>query len=122
MFSKFVVVLTAAFVLSACGPASADSLRGTWRSSSPDMKAKVKHGDIRISFVGDDYAALYWKGTMASSASNGAKLVSFGDTEAMETSIFASSRERKTFRYIDGTLRFSLTMLGVTRRVTLTRV
>lgn len=122
IFTLFIVLFATALV--GCGGSTPQStapssLVGTWKSADPPMAAHISSNTIQIDWVDDE--ALYWKGTMPTALTNGTKVVSAGDTKAMDESFLASLDTEKEFTYVDGKLTFSMSMLGVTRTVYLTR-
>lgn len=124
MFPKIAVLITLVLTLalSACGGSSStgpSSLSGTWKSDSPSMTAHISNNQIEIDIVSDGSSALYWKGTMPQTASDGSQFVSAGDTKAMDSALLASTLHTKKFTYKDGKLIFQWSILGTTRTVEL---
>jgi hypothetical protein len=130
MFKK-IVLLLAVVVLSACGSGSSEPTKtatsfswdGTWETDPAFMEATIQGPLIEISIVTDDSTSLYWKGSWPdkAKASDGAKLESKADVEALEASLMGSMDESKTFTYVDGKLEFKFRMLGTTKTVRLKR-
>lgn len=116
-----VLILTLVIALLACGTASADSLVGTWHSSSPRMVAYIQGSAIEIDLRRGGDSALYWRGTMFPSVRNNTRIVSIGDTYIMSLSVFGSQDSRKKFLYRNGVLSFKFSILGMTQKVRLRR-
>lgn len=101
------------------------SLAGDWTAvnSTKDggMAATIDDTGIVINWTGPDTTALYWKGTFPMSAGN-ETIVSKGDTKAMDASVMAESlMDNKPFTIKDGKIIFDVSMMGVTKRVTLVK-
>jgi hypothetical protein len=112
-----VLAVSLSAVLSMCSGAQASSLVGTWKSSEPEMIAHISRHKIAIDFAGDGSSALYWRGTVPSSISNGGKFVSKGNIKAMDASLLGSTSKTKRFTYKNGRLSFKFSILGITRTV-----
>lgn len=103
---------------------STQTLDGTWKNDDPNlhMSAIVSNGTIQISFESTDVSALYWKGTFPASATHGDDIVSQGDRAEMDASMMGSSEDVKHFYYASETISYKLTVMGVTRTVSLKKV
>lgn len=127
MFRKYIsaaLISVAVAMLTACGGSSTPTSEakpttfvGSWSSDEPSMKAVVKGGVIQIDIVADDTRSLYWKGTFPTSSEENVDFVSDGDTEAMDASLLGSQDPSKTFKYVDDSLTFEMSMVGVTTTV-----
>ena len=102
-------------------------LTGTWKEKDPNEDsyqiARVTADAIELYWHTPDSDALYWAGSYV--APTDAKTPytwdSVNDTEKTGSAILASSDETKTFTYSDDTISYSVTALGVTKKVTLER-
>lgn len=117
-----ILIALLALTLSACGGTSTKSsgpLDGTWKSTAPDMTAKVINNTIEIDFTRQGETALYWKGTLPPTSADGAEITSSGDTDAMNESMFGSEDSSKKFVYTNGKITFPFGILGTTQTVEL---
>ncbi|AVD99471.1 lipoprotein [Streptomyces phage Bing] len=121
-------------VLSACGGShdnSAEkniptSLVGEWyqvNANDGDMlaKASINPGSIQINLDSRDTSRIYWLGTFdgEKDPSTDFTVVSKGDSDAMEMSLFGSRDKNKSFTYKDGELSYKFTMQGMTSTIRL---
>lgn len=101
------------------------SLNGKWTADlkSSTMIATITDDGIEIQWANEDTSALYWKGTFAVPRPAGDKftIISQADRSAMDGSMLASQDSSKTFVYENRTINFSLTAIGVTTKVHLSR-
>lgn len=101
------------------------SLNGHWTADLNDstMIATVTDDGIEIQWATGNESALYWKGTFRVPNSFGSKfdVVSDADVGAMSSSFLASQDTLKTFTYEHGRLHFTMSAVGITRVVYLTR-
>lgn len=97
------------------------SLNGVWKSDNPPMAVYISDNSIKITIVGEQFNALYWKGTFPKTVFDGAKVISAGDTELMDQAVMGSTLDSKEFMYKDGKLIFTFTWLEVTKTVYLSR-
>jgi hypothetical protein len=106
-------------------PSSGASLNGHWTADlgSSTLLAVVTDNGIEIQWANGDSSALYWKGTFPVPQKLVAKftIVSEGDLHAMDESMLGSKDLEKTFTYENNTINFSLTAIGVTTKVHLSR-
>jgi hypothetical protein len=118
IFSLFI------FSFSACGGSETSepvTLDGAWtESSNDDVKfvATITDNRIEMTIDSEDSSSLYWKGTFPESgvtASEGMKITSKADEEALAESFTGSQAKSKVFTYEDGTLDFEFTIMGTTR-------
>ena len=108
-------------------PATPADLTGTWKEKNPNKDsyqiARVTADAIEIYWHTPDSDTLYWAGSYV--APTDAKTPytwdSVNDTEKTGSAILASSDGTKTFTYSDDTISYSVTALGVTKKVTLER-
>lgn len=135
-----ILVVIAAFSMSACGPSAKSqdhhgkatlsaanvpqSLDGTWESpaqqdGSFQMTAVIQHGTITIHMSADGTSGLYWKGTAPQTAVSGTTFVSQADTQALSNSLYGSLEKRKPFTYAANVLGFKFSIMGVSRVVQL---
>ena len=129
MFKKIsvlVLLLISVVSLTSCGSSSKPktasvpfSWNGSWSTNPSFMSAIITDDVIKINIVDNGSTSLYWKGSWptATTASDGAQLVSNADTEALAASIMGSQSSKKTFTYADHELTFEFTMLGTTKTV-----
>jgi hypothetical protein len=87
------------------------------------MTATIDSGNIHIDLSTGDTSGIYWIGTfpVEKILSDGFTVTSAGDTQAMESDLFASQDSTKTFTYKNGVLSFQFSILGTTRTVHLQR-
>ena len=114
----FVVALFAA-MLTACGTAEARGYEGTWKSDDGTFVAQIKNKQIVINLHADGDTALYWKGTFGYGSP---VIISKADTEALDGALFGSQDKTKQFVYRNHRLRFRMSMMGVTRTISLKKV
>jgi hypothetical protein len=142
MFKKTAALVTlvlALVFLTACGQADKTaapavnavpvkivpfSLNGTWHTDPSDtssMVAEISDDTITINLVDKkaDTTFLYWKGTWTTptTSTNGTKIVSDADVEALASSLLASQNPNKEFTYSNHELTFVWTMMGMTKNV-----
>lgn len=112
-----------ALIVGACGCAASTAepatLIGEWcTKGEPSMSATITADEIIVRFITDESAALYWQGTCDGTAASWTST----NTRGEEFSLFASDAETKKFSYIDGTIQFPLTAMGVEMTVVLERM
>lgn len=97
------------------------SWNGTWTADG--FSAVIKEDVITISIVDKDTSSLYWQGTWdaAAKAKDGVKVVSNADVDALSMSMLGSQDKTKEFTYSDDELTFSMSMMGTTRTIRLTK-
>jgi len=125
-------VIIALVIISACSTAPAESSDVTADAPSTDgfytsvengngiyLEAVVEDGQIEIDWYleGDD-SALYWKGSFEVTND---KVISEGDTAAMDASIMGSGSDTKEFWFEGDELCFELTALGHTQTIRMER-
>lgn len=98
-------------------------MTGSWRGvdSHGEQRFKLDIADqkVEIDWVFDDGdTALYWIGTFPTTTEN---FVSDADLTAMEHSVLASQSTTKEFTHDHGALTFSVTALGLTRTIYITK-
>lgn len=92
---------------------------GAWHAKVNDAHfvATITGDGIEIHLVTENSDGLYWKGTfpVPPTAHQGDMftVVSVGDTEAMQASLYGSQDESKAFEYKDHKINFKMTMMGV---------
>jgi hypothetical protein len=101
-------------------------MNGTWNQtdeSSITMTATITGGKISIDMNTGDTSGVYWLGTfpVGKILADGFTVTSAGDTQAMESDLYASQDSTKTFTYKNGVLSFQFSILGTTRTVHLQR-
>ena len=102
-------------------------LTGTWKEKNPNEDsyqiARVTADTIEIYWHTSDSDALYWAGSYVAPTDSKTPYTwdSVNDTEKTRSAILASSDETKTFTYTDNTISYSVTALGVTKKVVLER-
>lgn len=98
-------------------------LAGTWTFDDGNVKftADIKSDSIQMLMKAGDSEGLYWAGTFPSSADDGEDIVSKADVAALARSLFGSQDKTKTFKYEDGKLNFTFTMMGVSKTVALSK-
>lgn len=128
MFKKFLVLFVALVFASACGSESPKkevvpapiSWNGTWSTSPDFMTATIADDVLQIDIRTKDSTSLYWKGSWPSSAvKNDVKIISQGDTAAMEASLMGSQDSTKEFTFSNKEITFKFTMMGTTKTVRL---
>lgn len=124
MFKKYIlVVLIAIFplTLSACGT-TPQTWDGSWKADGFSVTIQKNVIDVHI-VSKDGTDALFWNGTFkpASNTVDSETIKSVQDTSVTAHSIFASQDSTKDFEAKDGTLHFHMSMMGVSRDVTLTK-
>ncbi len=102
-------------------------LTGTWKEKNPNEDsyqiARVTADTIEIYWHTSDSDALYWAGSYVAPTDSKMPYTwdSVNDTEKTRSAILASSDETKTFTYTDNTISYSVTALGITKKVVLER-
>jgi hypothetical protein len=125
MFKKFIIALLAtlfAVTLSACGTTAPQTWDGSWKADG--FSATIQNNVIDIHIVSKDGTdALYWNGTFApnSKTVDSESVNSVRDFTLTEHALFASQDSTKVFEAKDGNLHFHMSMMGVSRDVTLTK-
>jgi len=116
--SRKVAAATAAILLFI--PALAQARPSNWHTTDGFVSATVdpRANVITIYMNVDGDKLLYWKGSFSST---GSIIVSKADREALRFAIFASENKYKTFVRRNNKLRFTMTFMGVTKRITLVR-
>ena len=108
-------------------PATPADLTGTWKEKNPNEDsyqiARVTADTIEIYWHTSDSDALYWAGSYVAPTDSETPYTwdSVNDTEKTRSAILASSDETKTFTYTDNTISYSVTALGITKKVVLER-
>jgi hypothetical protein len=100
-------------------------LSGFWKpTDDTKMEATITQSTIEIQWKEEGLSGLYWQGTFMPPANvvNGCKIVSEGDVNVMSDSALASSDTTKEFTYDKNKLSFKLTMIGITKTITLVKV
>lgn len=123
------IFVPALFLLGGCIPLdsglAATDLSGTWVAELDNgvgFQADVTATDISVSLTMDESSALYWKGTFAGEdVTEGQKITSDADVEALSKSLFGSQDETKVFTYKDGQLTFPFSIMGVSQTVKLVK-
>lgn len=98
------------------------NLAGQWTADMNNgamMIATVKNETITVVLHDHDATMTYWYGTFDSSAKSGDDVASLKNDS---TQAILSSDSMKTFTIGDDTISFDMTVMGVTKRVTLSRV
>ncbi|GAB3410153.1 hypothetical protein GCM10027515_30140 [Schumannella luteola] len=111
-------------------PEKPADLVGTWKqsnSSSPDtyQEATITADAIEINWVSDggDTKSLYWAGTFSAPTAAGKYTwTSANDTAKTDSAILASSDPTKDFTFEGDEISYSVSALGTTTTVRLTRV
>jgi c-di-AMP phosphodiesterase-like protein len=116
------VLIIAALSITACGsstPAKPKTLNGTWttvdKNEDGTFTAVINKDRIAVVLGDDDSSSIYWVGSFPKMTSD--KVVSEGNTEVMDASIFGSGDKTKVFSYKGGQLAFKFTMMGTTTTV-----
>lgn len=120
MLRTIVALMLAIFALTGCSP-ELDDPTGDWStdsSSSLDLDATIKDDVIEIQLNNQGTSWLYWRGTFEAASG---EFSSYGDTAAMDQSLFGSLDSRKDFVYEDDEIKFELGMMGATHNITLHR-
>ena len=119
------------FLLTACGGKEEASkepvdLSGTWKSEVNDgawMEASVTSDVISIDWVSDDgnSRSVYWIGTYEAPAEYVEEYswTSQRDKEKTDVELLASTDDTKIFTYSNKELRYEVSMMNVTKEVTL---
>ena len=118
------------FLLTACGGKEEASkepadLSGTWKSEVNDgswMEASITSDTISIDWVDTDNSrAVYWIGTYEAPTEYVEEYswTSQRDKEKTDVELLASTDDTKIFTYSNGELRYELSMMNVTKEVTL---
>ena len=100
---------------------------GTWKEKDPNEDsyqiARVTADAIEIYWHTPDSDALYWAGSYVAPTDSKTPYTwdSVNNTEKTGSAILASSAETKTFTYTNNTISYSVTALGVTKKVTMER-
>ena len=108
-------------------PATPADLTGTWKEKDPNEDsyqiARVTADAIEIYWHTPDSDALYWAGSYVAPTDSKTPYTwdSVNNTEKTGSAILASSDETKTFTYTNNTISYSVTALGVTKKVVLER-
>lgn len=122
-------------VLSACGGSHDNSAKnvpaslvGEWRqveSGLPDifMTASIGSDSIQIDMKANDVTNIYWVGDFKTDGkpSGSLKVLSKGDRNVMEDSLFASQQKNKQFVYANGKLSFPFEIMGTKTTVYLAK-
>lgn len=123
MFKKLILTLIVAVfavALSACGSTTPQTWDGTWKADG--FTATIKDQTIDIHIQGKDADALYWNGTFKPASSTiDSETITSDRNDATKKSMFGSQDSTKQFEYKDGTLHFHMSMMGVSRDVTLAK-
>lgn len=103
--------------------AKAFSWDGTWVTNPKAFSAVISGKLITISIVSTDSSSLYWQGTWdaAAKATDGTKIVSNADVEALSSSLLGSQDKTKTFTYANDEITFSMSMMGTTKTIRIKR-
>jgi len=119
------VAVAVAVGLSGCGGGSPEpqDVTGTWQYSKDGIgfEATVTEDNIEIELTLDDTTGLYWTGTFESSLTEGQKVVSKADTEALDASLYGSGDSTKEFTYEDGHLTYKFEIMGTTTKIYLNK-
>ena len=108
-------------------PATPADLTGTWKEKDPNEDsyqiARVTADAIEIYWHTPDSDALYWAGSYVAPTDSKTPYTwdSVNNREKTGSAILASSDETKTFTYTNNTISYSVTALGVTKKVTMER-
>lgn len=105
------------------------SLIGEWHQikSEPNgilMNAKISAGSIQINLkTRDNVSNIYWLGTFDTDVApvESVEIISEGDPDAMEKSIFGSRDKNKLFNYANGEISYKFTMMGATTTIHLVK-
>lgn len=106
-------------------PDPAPDLTGVWTqvdAGDSYQQATIQGDTIEINWIGTDgTSALYWAGSFAAptTADEPYTWTSTNDTSKTSGALMASSDETKDFTYEDGTISYSVSMMGVTTTVQL---
>lgn len=106
-------------------PDPAPDLTGVWTqvdAGDSYQQATIQGDAIEINWIGTDgTSALYWAGSFAAptTADEPYTWTSTNDTSKTSGALMASSDETKDFTYEDGTISYSVSMMGVTTTVQL---
>lgn len=101
-------------------PEPAPDLTGVWTqvdAGDSYQQATIQGDTIEINWIGTDgTSALYWAGSFSapSTADEPYTWTSTNDTSKTSGALMASSDETKDFTYEDGTISYSVSMMGVT--------
>lgn len=121
-------LLTALF-LTACGSAKEiPDLSGTWKSPDNNgsyQEAVITENTIEINWVSDggQTKSVYWIGTYTAptEATDTYEWTSERDKEKTDTALLASTDDTKTFSYSNGKISYTVSALGTTTTLELTR-
>lgn len=107
------------------------SLVGEWKATNSEAEdawqsAVITDDTISVDWVaeGGDTTAIFWIGSYIAptEATTTYEWESIGDTEKMSTALMASQEEKKRFSYDDGVLTYEVSMMGVSKQITMERV
>ena len=121
-----------AFFFTACGSGTAEKeipdLSGTWKSKENNgsyQEAIITADTIEINWVSDEgnTKSIYWVGsyTAPTEATDTYEWVSERDADKTDSALLASTDDTKTFSYNNGKLSYSVSALGTTTTMELTK-
>lgn len=123
-----VVVLTMLLFTACGGEKEIPDLSGTWKSPNNDgsyQEAVITENTIEINWVTDNgnTKSIYWIGTYTAptEATDTYEWTSVRDKEKTDSALLASTDDSKTFSYSNGKLSYSVSALGTTTTLELTR-
>lgn len=132
MKKKLIILSLAVFMIllsTACGKSKeVPDLSGTWKSKENNgsyQEATITSDTIEINWVSDGGAtkSIYWIGTYTAptEATDTYEWTSERDKEKTDSALLASTDDNKTFSYNNGTLSYSVSALGTTTTLELTK-
>lgn len=132
MKKKLIVLSLTVFIMlfsTACGKAKeVPDLSGTWKSKENNgsyQEAIITSDTIEINWVSDGGStkSIYWIGTYTAptEATDTYEWTSERDKEKTDSALLASTDDSKTFSYSNGKLSYSVSALGSTTTLELTK-
>jgi hypothetical protein len=117
----FIAGFAVLIALALCVPEASEArnYNGTWKSADGVVVAKIQDHKITVDLnFEDDPGWLYWKGTFKST---GNRILSKADTKALSPALFGSGDKTKLFVYRGGRLHFHMSMMEVSKVISLRR-
>ncbi len=123
------LTVLAVLFLTACGSAKeVPDLSGTWKSPDNNgsyQEAVITENTIEINWVTDEgnTKSVYWIGTYTAptEATNTYEWTSERDKEKTDSALLASTDDNKVFSYANGKISYTVSALGTTTTLELTR-
>lgn len=88
------------------------------------MTAQIRDNEIRVDWNGEDINGVYWQGSWPSTINpdGGDEILSAANQAVLDNSILGSQDANKTFVYENETLKFNLTVRGITTTIKMQKV